>query len=301
MTEPAAVPAARPTPLQAWVMAARPRTLTAALAPVLVGTAIAFDDGAMNLWTALIALFGAYAIQIGTNFANDYYDAKKGADTPDRLGPTRVTATGLIRPEEVKAAMWGAFGVAVLAGFYLVAVGGWPIVLIGVLGIASGIAYTGGPYPLGYNGLGDVFVFVWFGVIAVMATHYLQTGAWSNVAFWSSVPIGALSTAILAVNNLRDVATDRVAGKRTVVVRFGEWFGRAEYLACVVVALLLPLGLMASESSLWFLLPLGTAKWLWSLYLRTFEKPGPQMNVLLADTAKALLVYSALLSLAWIL
>lgn len=301
MTEPTDAVAERPTPVQAWIMAARPKTLTAALAPVLVGTAVAYDHGAMNLWTALIALFGAYAIQIGTNFANDYYDAKQGADTPDRLGPTRVTATGLIRPEQVKAAMWAAFGVAVLAGFYLVAVGGWPIVVIGLLGIASGIAYTGGPFPLGYNGLGDVFVFVWFGVIAVMATHYLQVGEWSSLAFWSSVPIGALSTAILAVNNLRDVATDRVAGKRTVVVRFGEWFGRAEYLICIAVAMLLPLGLMASESSLWFVLPLFTGRWLWTLYKRTFEPAGPQMNDLLADTAKALLVYSVLMAVAWIL
>jgi 1,4-dihydroxy-2-naphthoate octaprenyltransferase len=282
-------------------MAARPKTLTAALAPVLVGTAIAFDHGSMKLFTALLSLLGAYAIQIGTNFANDYYDAKNGADTPDRLGPTRVTASGLIRPEEVKAAMWIAFGFAAFVGLYLVGVGGWPIVLIGLLGIASGIAYTGGPWPLGYNGLGDVFVFVWFGVIATMATHYLQVGEWSSIAFWSSVPIGALSTAILVVNNLRDAATDRVAGKRTVVVRFGEWFGRVQYLACVGVAVLLPLGLMGAESSVWFGLPLVMTKHLWRLYRRTFEPPGPQMNVLLADTAKALLVYSVLLSVAWAL
>jgi len=242
------------TKRQAWVMAARPQTLPAAASPVIVGTGLAVHDGVFAALPALAALVGAGLIQIGTNFANDYYDHVQGADTENREGFTRVTAGGLIDPETVKRAMYLTFAAAILLGTYLVYVGGAPIVVIGLLSVASGIAYTGGPYPLGYHGLGDLFVFIFFGLVAVAGTYYVQAaavladplalgipdGTLPAVALIAALPIAALSTDILVVNNVRDKEEDATTGKRTLAVRFGYGAARAEFVAMLVLAYAVP-------------------------------------------------------------
>ncbi|MFQ5611742.1 MAG: 1,4-dihydroxy-2-naphthoate polyprenyltransferase [Anaerolineae bacterium] len=286
---------------QAWLLAARPKTLPAAAAPVIVGTAAAVSDGAFRFGPALAALLGALLIQIGTNFANDVFDYKKGADTARRLGPLRVTQAGLLTPGQVLAGMWLTFGLAALVGIYLIFAGGWPIVVIGLLSIASGIAYTGGPFPLGYHGLGDLFVFIFFGLVAVCGTYYVQAGTVNPGAVWAAVPMGALATAILAVNNLRDIETDRAAGKKTLAVRLGATGARLEYLLLLGVAYVVPLlmwglGLSAVGVLLaWLSLPLAVpvARVVW-------RGRGPVLNPALAGTARLELVYSLLLSLGMV-
>jgi 1,4-dihydroxy-2-naphthoate polyprenyltransferase len=209
--------------LAVWVDASRPRTLPAALAPVLAASALA-------------ALGFALLIQIGTNFANDYYDFIKGADTAERVGPRRAVAAGLVAPAVMKRAMIAVFVAAFLCGLPLLAYGGWPLLVIGLASILCGVAYTGGPYPLGYNGLGDVFVFVFFGLVAVGATYFVQAGVMTEEAWVIGAGIGALAANILVVNNYRDVETDVKAGKRTLVVRFGRRFARAQFAVAHVVA-----------------------------------------------------------------
>ena len=239
---------------QAWVIAARPQTLPAAASPVIVGTGLAVHDGVFAALPAIAALLGAGLIQIGTNFANDYYDAIQGADTDEREGFTRVTAGGLIDATTVKRAMYLTFAAAIALGTYLVYVGGVPIVVIGLLSVASGIAYTGGPYPLGYHGLGDLFVFVFFGLVAVAGTYYVQAaailadplavgippGTLPLVALVAGLPIAALSTDILVVNNVRDKEEDATTGKRTLAVRFGCGAARAEFVAMLALAYAVP-------------------------------------------------------------
>jgi len=295
---------------KAWVMAARPQTLPAAAAPVVVGTALAVHDGRFAPLPALAAFVGAALIQIGTNFANDYYDAIQGADTDDRQGFTRVTQSGLIEAGEVKRAMVLTFALSVVVGAYLVYVGGLPILVIGLLSIASGYAYTGGPYPLGYNGLGDVFVFVFFGVVAVTGTYYVQAasllapplstalaeGALPVEALVASLPIAALSTNILCVNNLRDRETDAEAGKDTVVVLFGYAFGRAEFVANLLLAYLVPVWfVVAAGFGPTVLLPLVTlpaAVWIARTVLTRTD--GAALNPALENVGKLLAAYAAL-------
>lgn len=226
---------------RAWIMAARPKTLTAAVAPVAAGTGLAVHDGVFAAAPALAALVGAILIQIGTNFANDYYDFVRGGDTEERVGPTRVTQAGIIPPAAVKRGMIVVLGAAMLVGVYLVAVAGWPIVVIGLASVVCAVAYTGGPYPLAYHGLGDVFVFVFFGLIAVGGTYFVQASTWPPDALLAGAGLGALSTAILVVNNLRDIETDARAGKRTLAVRLGVGGTRAELVALVVVGALVPI------------------------------------------------------------
>ena len=230
----------REAPWVVWLEAARPRTLPAAVSPVLVATALALRDGRFQAPAALACLVFALLIQIGTNFANDYYDFIKGADTAERVGPRRAVAAGLISPVVMKRVMIGVFLIAFLAGLTLLGYGGWPRLISGVASIVCGVAYTVGPYPLGYNGLGDVFVFIFFGLVAVGATYFVQTGQmWGEVLFIGA-GVGALATNILVVNNYRDYETDAKAGKRTLVVRFGRRFARVQFacahmLACGVV------------------------------------------------------------------
>lgn len=284
-----------PSKAKIWWLAARPRTLPAAAVPVIVGTAAAFKDGKFALLPALAALVGALLIQIGANFANDVFDFKKGADTAERLGPTRVTQAGLLTPSEVFSGMWVVFGLAMLTGIYLVFVGGWPIVAIGLCSIAAGIAYTGGPYPLGYNGLGDIFVFIFFGLVAVAGTYYVQALNVGAVAWWAAVPVGLLATAILAVNNLRDVKTDTKAGKRTVAVRFGANFAKAEWVTLVGVAYLVPLlmwiGGVSGPYVLLVVLSIPLAFPLWTI---VSKQEGRILNKALGGTAQLELVYGLL-------
>ncbi|GAB4437829.1 MAG: 1,4-dihydroxy-2-naphthoate polyprenyltransferase [Anaerolineae bacterium] len=278
-----------------WLLASRPKTLPAAAAPVVVGAAVAFGDGVFSLWPALAALLGALLLQIGANLANDVFDYKKGADTAERLGPLRVTQAGLLTPEQVLAGMWVTFGLATLIGLYLVWVGGWPIVAIGLLSILSAIAYTGGPFPLGYNGLGDLFVFIFFGLVAVCGTYYVQALNVSAAAVWASLPVGFLATAILVVNNLRDVETDRAAGKKTLAVRLGAAGAKAEYFLLLAGAYAVPplMWLLGLESP-WVMLA-------WLSLLRVpplarliLHQIGRPLNEALAGTARLELLFSLL-------
>ena len=298
---------------RAWVLAARPQTLPAAAAPVVVGAGLAWHTDVFALLPTLAAFVGAALIQIGTNFANDYYDAIQGADTDAREGFTRVTQSGLIAPQSVKRAMYLTFAAAIVVGSYLVYVGGLPILLVGLLSVASGIAYTGGPYPLGYHGLGDLFVFVFFGVIAVMGTYYVQATAvladplsigippqtitWT--AFLASLPVAALSTNILVVNNIRDREEDVTTGKRTLAVRFGYRFSRLQFAGLAGVAYVIPGWLWLAEGfGPTVLLPLLTLP-IAVVLTRTVrtETSGAALNPALETTGKLLAAYSALFGL----
>ena len=276
-----------------WISAARLRTLPAAIVPVIVGTAVARACGGIAWGPALAALAGAIAIQIGTNFANDVFDAEKGADTADRIGPLRAVSAGLISAAAMKRAMIGAFAVASAFGLYLVASAGWPIAAIGIASIISGIAYTGGPWPLGYHGLGDVFVMVFFGFVAVCGTVYVQLHAVPALALWAAVPVGALATAILVVNNLRDRATDARAGKRTLAVRLGRRAVLVEYALLLAAAYAVPLALAIGHP--WRALPVITTP-LAVVRLRQLAvaSDGPTFNRLLAATGQLLLLHGLL-------
>ncbi len=288
-------PGIRPGSLRAWVLAARPATLTVAVVPVLVGTAVAGHNA--QLGAALAALFGAICIQIGTNFANDVFDYEKGADTHERLGPTRATQAGLLTPRQTRAGMAASFALATVAGLYLVAVAGWPVVAIGVLSIASGIAYTGGPWPLGYNGLGDVFVMIFFGFVAVCGTVYVQTLQLPLLAWLAAIPVGAIATAVLVVNNVRDFETDRKVGKKTLVARFGRRFGEVEYALLVAIAALVPTLMVAlGLRSPFVLLPLITLPLGIALARAVVRESGVALNRRLGGTAQLLLAFGVLFS-----
>ena len=279
-----------------WVLAARPKTLPAAIAPVAVGSACAHAAGAFHAGPALAALLGAVLIQIGTNLANDLYDFEKGADTAGRLGPTRVTQAGLLTPSQVQAGMIIAFSLAAAVGIYLVLVAGWPVIAIGLLSIASGIAYTAGPRALGYVGLGDVFVFLFFGFVAVCGTAFVQARSVPLAAWLAAVPVGALATAILVVNNLRDREQDARAGKRTLAVRFGARAARWEYGGLVALACATPLAIAAMQRSPWPLLPLVTAPLAAALVRAVATRDGATLNPCLGRTAMLALGHGGLLA-----
>ncbi len=293
----------KPGTLRAWFAAARPATLPAAVVPVLVGTAAATRDGLFRLGPFLAALGASVLIQIGTNLANDYFDHQKGADTAERLGPKRLIQNAVATPQQVLLATLLCFGASALIGLYLVFVGGWPILIIGVLSILSGLAYTGGPYPLGYNGLGDLFVFVFFGLVAVAGTYYLHAGTVDVLAWWAAIPVGLLVTNILVVNNVRDINTDRAVGKRTLATRIGRRATRVQYVLFFVVAYLVPpLLWFASLLSAWALLP-----WL-SLPLAVravrgvlVHEDGPTLNKMLRATGRLHLLYGMLFAVSLLL
>jgi len=244
------------TTFSIWLRAARPQTLAASLVPILAGASLAWHHNMFRWDTTLVALICAVLIQIGTNFANDFYDFVKGADTPDRIGFERATAAGLVTPVAMYRATMFTMSLAFLFGLYLVWVGGWIILVIGLLSVLFGFLYTGGPYPLGYNGLGDFFVFIFFGIVAVMGTYYVNTLEWSIESFWVSIPVGALCVNILVVNNLRDVEQDRITGKRTLGVLLGETALKIEYLSLTLTSFIIPFFLyLFYEFSLWILLP----------------------------------------------
>jgi 1,4-dihydroxy-2-naphthoate polyprenyltransferase len=286
--------------MRIWLMAARPRTLPAAIAPVFVGTAAAVEwVGKLPRPGAFVAaLLGSILIQIGTNLANDYSDAKRGADTVDRLGPVRVTSAGLVTPQRVLRATWIAFGLAIACGIYLTAVAGIVILLIGAVSIAAGVLYTGGPRPYGYAGLGEVFVFLFFGLVAVNGSYYVQVEELNALPLGLSISIGFLATAILVVNNVRDIETDRRAGKMTLAVRVGRQQAVVLYRLLVLGAYaVLPITLIGAESSLLPLigllsLPLAIGP------LRTLSSrsDGPALNAALAATGALLGAFSLLVS-----
>jgi 1,4-dihydroxy-2-naphthoate polyprenyltransferase len=280
-----------------WVLAARPKTLSAASVPVLVGSACAFALGGLRVGPALAALGGALLLQIGANFANDVYDFEKGADTAERLGPTRAVQAGLISPAAMKRGMYVVFALALLLGVYLTLVSGPIILAIGIVSILSAIAYTGGPYPLGYNGLGDLFVFVFFGLVAVCGTAFVQLGHVPPLALWCSLPVGALATAILVVNNLRDHEQDARVGKRTLAVRWGAQAVILEYGLLLILAYAVPLYLAAAEHGRFVLLPLATLPLARRLMRAVATEQGRALNARLAGTAQLLLLFGSLLTL----
>lgn len=282
----------------AWVLAMRPATLGAAVVPVAVGAAVAYAAGGLRLGPTLGALLGAIFIQIGTNFANDVFDYEKGADTQDRLGPTRAVQAGLVSAPAMRRAMIVTFLLAAIAGGYLTYVGGWPLLVIGITSILSGIAYTGGPYPLGYHGLGDLFVMVFFGFVAVCGTVLVNLGSVPELAIWASVPPGALATAILVVNNVRDRETDVLAGKRTLAVRFGRAAGLAEYRLLILVSYLVPVLLFVLGRSSWPILAPHLTAPAAVLLLRGLERgQGRELNAVLVGTARLLVFFGALFTL----
>ena len=294
-------PAQPITRTQAWIMAARPKTLPAAISPVLVGSSLAMADGVFAWLPALACLVAALLLQIGSNLANDYFDFVKGADTAARLGPTRVTASGLLPPDHVRSGMWVVFGMAALVGLYLVYVGGWPILAIGVAAIVAALAYTGGPKPFGYFGLGDLFVFLFFGPVAVGGTYFVQSGFLTPATWIASIPMGALITNILVVNNLRDIETDRAAGKMTLAVRLGRRGAQVEYMTLLGVAYLAAIVLWAGGGSIWLLATLITlprAGIMVGIILHTTD--GPRLNEALAGTARLALLFAMALSIGFL-
>ncbi len=286
------------SPVHIWVMAARVRTLPAAIAPVLVGTSLALGAGHFNALAFLAALLGAIFIQVGTNLSNDYSDARRGADTEDRLGPVRVTAGGLVPPSQVLLATYITFGAAVLCGVYLVAVAGPELIAVGAASILAGVLYTGGPRPYGYEGLGELFVFLFFGIVAVAGSYFVQVQTLPWQAFACAVPVGLLASAILVVNNVRDLETDRRAGKRTLAVRLGRSRACALYTAMLAGAFCAPVALwLAGGMSPWLVLCLAAAPLALRL-VRTVatQVDGASLNAALAKTGALQLIFCLLLS-----
>jgi len=294
-TSSAALVRPQPGTVRAWVLACRPATLTAAVAPVLVGAAVAHHLRPLATLPLIATFLGACLLQIASNFANDVFDFEKGADTIERLGPTRAVQAGLLSPAQMKTGLWVVIALALLVGSYLIAVAGWPILAIGLSGIVAAVAYTGGPYPLGYHGWGDVFVFLFFGLIAVGGTCFVQTGALSPLALFCAIPVGALATNILVVNNLRDRHTDRSANKRTLAVRFGKKAVLVQYCAQLSVSYAVPVVLYATgRASWWILLPWVSAPLSVSVLKGVFSEEGRALNPLLVATARLVFVFGAL-------
>ena len=285
-----------------WILAARPKTLPAAAAPVIVGSAFAYKDGSFNLLPALAALIAALLLQIGANLANDVFDYYRGADTPERLGPRRVTQSGLLTSSEVLAGTWIVFGSAAILGIYLYLNAGWLVLMIGILAILAALAYTGGPIPLGYYGLGDLTVFIFFGFAAVTGTYYVQAQRLSIPVIWASIPMGLLITAILVVNNLRDIKTDSQAGKRTLAVRIGIKGTRIEYFLCVLLSYIVP-GIMwgLGMVSFWAALVLVSVPLAISLVRSIWTESGSILNQALEGTGRLVLIYSLLFSIGVII
>jgi 1,4-dihydroxy-2-naphthoate polyprenyltransferase len=292
MVEPAA------SGMRIWLMAARPRTLPAAVAPVLVGTSLAGFAHVFHPLRFIAALIGAVFIQVGTNLSNDYSDARRGADTEDRLGPVRVTAGGLVPPRQVLIATYVSFGIAVLAGIYLVTVAGWQLLLVGAASILAGVLYTGGPRPYGYEGLGEVFVFLFFGIVAVAGSYFVQVKHLNWEAFALAVPVGLLASAILVVNNYRDIDTDRRAGKRTLAVRIGRERTKGLYATIVYGAYVLaPVTWLFGPLKAWVLLPWLTLPLAAGVARAVRNRTdGASLNQALAQTGMLQLAFCVLLS-----
>lgn len=287
-----------------WLEAARPKTLPAAAAPVLLGSAMAYDDGAFHAAAAALALLAALSIQVATNFHNDVADFEKGADGPERLGPRRLVAAGIISPAAMRRAVYMALGAAVVFGAWLMWRGGWPVVAVGVASILSALAYTGGTRSLAYLGIADLFVLTFFGPVAVAGTHYVQTLSFSSAAVLTGLGPGLLSMAILLVNNIRDVDQDRTAGKRTLIVRLGRQRGVRLFGLCLAGAFLLPVVVAALDMASWAVVITLAAAPLAASLLRSLWQVPPDrpraLNPLLGRTARLLLIYCLLFSLGYL-
>jgi 1,4-dihydroxy-2-naphthoate octaprenyltransferase len=293
----------QPASLQAWLLAIRPRTLPAAVAPVLVGTGLAVRDHAFALLPAVAALVGALLIQIGANLSNDYLDYVKGADIAERAGPQRVAQSGLISLPRLRAGIAVTFALAASVGVYLIFVAGWPVLVIGLASLLSALAYTGGPWPIGYHGLGDLFVFLFFGLAAVCGTYYVQALDINLMTVAAAVPVGALTVAILVINNLRDIETDRGTGKRTLAVILGPKATRLEYVLLLVLAYGAPLLFwLAGWSSPWVLLSWASLPRAVQLVRTVYRLDGgPALNQVLAGTASVDLLFSILFAAGLVL
>jgi len=280
---------------ESWILASRPKTLLAAFVPVIIGSAVAAHHNSFKPLAATIALICSILIQVGTNFANDLYDFLSGKDTHERVGPTRALASGLISVNEMKAGVFITFAITFLLGLYLVYLGGWLILLIGIFSIIAGIAYTAGPYPLAYNGLGDIFVFIFFGLIGTVGTYFVQTGETHILAFWASVPVGALITNILVVNNYRDIEEDKSNGKNTLAVKLGEKFARLQYVVFMFLSYaILFVVYFTYKESLFVFLPLLSLPIAIKLIKMIYSLKGTELNNTLALTAKLSLIYGLL-------
>ena len=283
--------------MRVWIMATRPRTLPAAVSAVMIGAAAAAADGRFLLFPSLAALAGAILLQIGVNLANDYFDYQKGIDTDERLGPLRVTHSGLMTPQQVWRFMVGIFLAASAMGLYLTAVAGWPIFVIGCCSILAALAYSGGPYPLASHGLGDAAVFIFFGPVAVCGTYYVQALQVTGPVIWLSIPPGLLITAIIVVNNLRDISTDKNTGKYTLAVMLGPRWTRIEYLLLTAGAYCtLPLMLIEGVGSVWLLLPLLSLPAAAGNVIGIYRHRGSALNRVLARTAALALVFCLMMS-----
>ena len=288
----------KPNKFRSWILAARPKTLPAAVVPVLLGTAVAISDNKFQPLAAFIALICSVLIQVGTNFVNDLYDYLKGSDKKDRVGPARVLASGLISVIEMKVGIFLCFSVTFFLGLYLVYLGGMIILLIGILSIFFGYAYTAGPYPLSYNGLGDIFVFVFFGFVGTIGTYYVQALDVSWVAVLVSIPAGALITNILVVNNYRDIEEDRVNNKKTLAVLFGKRYSRFQYYSSLIISYAVPIIIYFNyKQSILILLPLITLPLALRLVKMMLTYKGNQLNETLALTAKFSALFAILLSI----
>lgn len=285
-----------------WIEGARPKTLIASLSPVLIGGAIAFDQKSFPTFVFLSCIIFALAVQIGTNFANDYIDFLKGTDTPKRKGPRRLVQTGLTSPEKMRKVTFGVFGIAGLIGIYLMLVGGWQIGLLALLAILFGYLYTGGPYPLGYLGLGDLFVLIFFGPVATCGVVYLMTGEISSIAILAGLPPGLLSTAILVMNNLRDYECDKQANKKSLPVRFGMRFGRWEFALCIILGILTPTILFGiTGKHPWSLTSVATLGLGIPLVRNVFKNTDPKsLALLFPKVGKLLALYTALFIIGWV-
>lgn len=295
-------PGAQPSIPKAWFLAARPKTLPASIAPILVGTAVAIHEDGFHAMTAVMALLTALLLQIAANFANDALDFRRGADTAERTGPMRVVASGLISPEAVLRATGLMLVLATLSGLYLVWRGGWPFLALGVFALVCAVAYTGGPWPLAYLGLGEVFVFIFFGPIAVTGTAYLQTMDLTWLALAASVPSGLMAICILIVNNVRDLEQDRRARKHTVAVRIGDQASRREYVLIQQLTLIIPFIFWGvGWLNAWSLLTVLAWPLFWQLWRQIGAWQGAKLNATLGATGRTSLVYSILLSIALVL
>lgn len=279
----------------AWILASRPRTLLAAAVPVIVGTSIAIHDKKFDYSAAIIAMLCSLLIQIGTNFVNDLFDFLKGTDKEDRIGPIRAVASGIITINEMKLGILSAFGTSFFLGLYLVYIGGWNVLLIGMASICAGIAYTAGPFPLAYNGLGDIFVFLFFGFVGTVGTYYVQAHEISAFVYWASVPVGALITNILVVNNFRDREQDELNGKNTLAVILGARFTQYQYLLFMLISYLVPFVVyLTFKKSIFVFLPLASLPVSLKLVKMIFTLKGKDLNKTLELTAKLSGLYALL-------